>query len=149
MFRSLGALIGDVLAVVLFVSAGLLQHGTPLSSEYLFLVASPFVSGLLLGPRAIRSWIAPFSSGSHGGAGWASTVAAAMVLRTLVGQGTETSFVIVTAVVTAVGMLGWRALAMFLTRGERTAGAARAAAAEPGGAATRAGAAQPAAEPSS
>ena len=149
MFRSLGALIGDVLIVVLFVSAGLLQHGTPLSSEYLFLVAWPFVAGLLLGHLAIRSWRAPFSLWPHGVFVWAITVAAAMVLRTLLSQGTETSFVIVTAVVTAVGMLGWRALAMFLTRGERTAGAARAAAAEPGGAATRAGAAQPAAEPRS
>lgn len=142
MFRSLGALIGDVLIVVLFVSAGLIQHGTPLSSEYLFLVAWPFVAGLLLGHLAIRSWRAPFSLWPHGVFVWAITVAAAMALRTLLSQGTETSFVIVTAVVTAVGMLGWRALAMFLTRGERTAGAPRAADAEPGGAAAHAGAAQ-------
>jgi len=135
MFRSLGALIGDVLIVVLFVSAGLIQHGTPLSSEYLFLVAWPFVAGLLLGHLAIRSWRAPFSLWPHGVFVWAITVAAAMALRTLLGQGTETSFVIVTAVVTAVGMLGWRALAMLLTRGERRAGGAGAAKAEPGGAA--------------
>src|SRR5699024_2604324 len=76
-------------------------------------------------------------------------VAAAMVLRTLLSQGTETALVIVSAVVTAVGQLGWRALAVVLTRGGPTAGAPRAAAAEPGGGATRAGAAQPAAEPSS
>ncbi|MGO1423577.1 MAG: hypothetical protein ACTHVK_08845 [Brachybacterium sp.] len=35
------------------------------------------------------------------------------------------SFLIVTAIVTAVGMLGWRAVAQFLTRGERSGAAAR------------------------
>lgn len=120
MFRSLAALIGDVLIVVLFVSAGLIQHGTPLSPEQLFLVAWPFVAGLLLGHLAIRAWKAPFSLWPHGVFVWAITVVAAMALRTLLSQGTETSFVIVTSVVTAVGMLGWRALAMYLTRGERS-----------------------------
>ena len=50
---------------------------------------------------------------------WAITLAAGMALRTLFSAGTEVSFVIVTAVVLAVGMLGWRAVASFLTRGER------------------------------
>lgn len=135
MFRSLGALIGDALIVVLFVSAGLIQHGTPLSSESLFVAAWPFVAGLLLGHLAIRSWRAPFSLWPHGVFVWAITVAAAMALRSLLGQGTETSFVIVTAAVTGVGMLGWRALAMYLTRGERRAATARAANATTAGAA--------------
>lgn len=119
MFRSLGALIGDVLVVILFVAVGMIQHGTPLTSENLILVGWPFVAGLLLGHLAIRSWKAPFSLWPHGIFVWAITVAAAMALRTLLSQGTETSFVIVTAVVTGVLMLGWRALAMYLTRGER------------------------------
>jgi ABC-type xylose transport system permease subunit len=52
---------------------------------------------------------------------WAITLAAGMAVRTLFGAGTEVSFVIVTAIVTAVGMLGWRAVALWLTRGERVA----------------------------
>ena len=40
-------------------------------------------------------------------------------MRTLFGAGTEVSFVIVTGIVTAVGMLGWRAVALWLTRAER------------------------------
>lgn len=119
MFRSLGALIGDVLVVTLFVAVGMIQHGTPLTSQNLILVGWPFVTGLLLGHLAIRSWKAPFSLWPHGIFVWAITVAGAMALRTLLSQGTETSFVIVTAVVTGVLMLGWRALAMYLTRGER------------------------------
>ena len=47
------------------------------------------------------------------------TLATAMALRTLFSAGTEVSFVIVTAVVTGVLMLGWRALALHLTRAER------------------------------
>lgn len=134
MFRSLGALMGDLLVVILFVAVGMIQHGTPLTSQNLILVGWPFVVGLLLGHLAIRSWKAPFSLWPHGVFVWAITVVAAMALRTLLGQGTETSFVIVTAAVTGVLMLGWRGLAMYLTRSERrgTARVAPARAATPG-----------------
>ena len=119
MFRSLGALVGDPLVVLLFVAIGVVQHGTPLTSQNLFLVGWPFALGVLLGHLAIRAWRAPFRIWPHGVFVWAITLAATMALRTLFSAGTEVSFVIVTAVVTAVGMLGWRAVALFLTRGER------------------------------
>lgn len=119
MFRSLGALVGDLLVVLLFVAMGLVQHGTPLTTQNLFLVGWPFALGVLLGHLAIRAWRAPFRIWPHGVFVWAITLATAMALRTLFSAGTEVSFVIVTAVVTAIGMLGWRAVAMYLTRGER------------------------------
>ena len=119
MFRSLGALVGDLLVVILFVAAGFLQHGTPLTSENIFLVGWPFAAGLLLGHLVIRSWRAPFRLLPHGVFIWAIMIATGMALRTLFGAGTETSFVLVTAGVTGVLMLGWRALALFLTRHER------------------------------
>lgn len=119
MFRSLGALVGDLLVVLLFVAIGVVQHGTPLTTQNLFLVGWPFALGVLLGHLAIRAWRAPFRIWPHGVFVWAITLAATMALRTLFSAGTEVSFVIVTAVVTAVGMLGWRAVALFLTRGER------------------------------
>ncbi|MDN5822570.1 MAG: DUF3054 domain-containing protein [Brachybacterium sp.] len=119
MFRSLGALVGDLLVVLLFVAMGLVQHGTPLTTQNLFLVGWPFALGVLLGHLAIRAWRAPFRIWPHGVFVWAITLATAMALRTLFSAGTEVSFLIVTAVVTAVGMLGWRAVAMYLTRGER------------------------------
>ncbi|AXK45629.1 DUF3054 domain-containing protein [Brachybacterium saurashtrense] len=120
MFRSLGALVGDLLVVLLFVAIGFLQHGTPLTSMNLFLVGWPFAVGTLLGHLAIRAWRAPFRLWPHGVFVWAITLATGMAVRTLFGAGTEVSFVIVTAIVTAVGMLGWRAVALFFTRGERT-----------------------------
>lgn len=127
MFRSLGALVGDLLVVLLFVAIGFVQHGTPLTSQNIVLVGWHFAVGVLLGHLAIRAWNAPFRIWPHGVFVWAITLAAGMALRTLFSAGTEVSFVIVTAVVLAVGMLGWRAVASFLTRGERAAKAPSAA----------------------
>jgi Protein of unknown function (DUF3054) len=119
MFRSLGALVGDLLVVILFVTIGFVQHGTPLTTENIFLVGWPFAVGVLLGHLAIRAWRAPFRIWPHGVFVWAITLAASMAIRTLFAAGTEVSFIIVTAVTTGVLMLGWRAIALFLTRGER------------------------------
>lgn len=119
MFRSLGALVGDLLIVIVFVAIGLAQHGDPITTQNVFIVGWPFAVGALLGHLAIRSWRAPFALWPHGVFIWAITIAAAMVIRTLFGAGTELSFVLVSAGVTGVLMLGWRALALYLTRGER------------------------------
>lgn len=127
MFRSLGALVGDLLVVLLFVAIGFVQHGTPLTWQNIVLVGWHFAVGVLLGHLAIRAWNAPFRIWPHGVFVWAITLAAGMALRTLFSVGTEVSFVIVTAVVLAVGMLGWRAVASFLSRGERAAKAPSAA----------------------
>ena len=81
----------------------------------------PFAVGALLGHLAIRGWRAPFRIWPHGLFVWAITLATGMAVRTLFGAGTEVSFLIVTAIVLAVGMLGWRAIALWLTRGERAA----------------------------
>ena len=97
----------------------MIQHGTPLTSQNLLLVGWPFAVGVLLGHLAIRAWRAPFRLWPHGVFVWAITLATAMALRTLFSAGTEVSFVIVTAVVTGVLMLGWRALALHLTCAER------------------------------
>lgn len=120
MFRSLGALVGDLLVVLLFVAIGFVQHGTPLTIQNLFLVGWPFALGVLLGHLAIRAWRAPFRIWPHGVFVWGITLATTMALRTLFTAGTEVSFIIVTAVVTGVLMLGWRAVALYVTRHERT-----------------------------
>ena len=119
MFRSLGALVGDLLVVILFVAIGFVQHGTALTTENIFLVGWPFAVGTLLGHLAIRAWRAPFRIWPHGIFVWAITLATGMAVRTLFGAGTEVSFVVVTAIVTALGLLGWRAVALGLTRAER------------------------------
>lgn len=121
MFRSLGALVADLLAVILFVAIGLMQHGESLTTTNVAIVGWPFAAGVLLGHLAIRAWRHPFRIWPHGVFVWAITLVTAMAVRTLFQAGTEVSFVIVTALVTAVLMLGWRALALWATRGERRA----------------------------
>jgi hypothetical protein len=111
--------IGDLLAVLLFVAIGLLQHGIPLTSTNLFTVGWTFAAALLVGHLAAQSWRKPFAVWPQGVFVWAITVVGGMAVRTLFGMGTEPSFVIVTAVFTGLIMLGWRAVASFVTRGER------------------------------
>nr|WP_246482855.1 DUF3054 domain-containing protein [Brachybacterium halotolerans] len=112
-------MIGDVLAVVLFVAIGLLQHGYDISTQNLVLVGWPFAAALLVGHLAAQTWRAPFRIWPQGVFVWAITIVGAMAVRTLMQAGTEVSFVIVTSIVLGVLMLGWRAVATFLTRGER------------------------------
>lgn len=117
--RAFGSLVADALAVFLFVAIGLLQHGSPLTTVTVTWVGWTFAVGVLIGHLAIRSWRAPFALWPQGVFVWAITIVAAMALRTLFGQGTETSFIVVTAIVLGVLMLGWRAIASFVTRHER------------------------------
>lgn len=117
--RAVGSLVADSLAILLFVAIGLMQHGSALTTSSVGLVGWPFAIGMLLGHLAIRSWRSPFALWPHGVLIWAITIVAAMAIRTLLRAGTETSFVIVTAIVLAVFMLGWRAIASFATRHER------------------------------
>lgn len=120
MFRPVAALLGDIVAVIVFVAIGLTSHGQALTGANLAWVAWPFLVGLLLGHLAIRAWRRPFAIWPQGVFVWAITVAGGMALRTLVGEGTATAFILVTVGVTALLLLGWRAVASYLTRHERT-----------------------------
>ncbi|MDO5661725.1 MAG: DUF3054 domain-containing protein, partial [Brachybacterium sp.] len=113
MIRALGALIGDALAVFIFTAVGLLQHGLSLETMNVLMTAWPFLVGLLLGHLAIRAWRAPFRLWPQGVFVLAITVAAGMAIRTLFGLGTDVTFVVVTASVLAILLLGWRAIASY------------------------------------
>src|SRR5699024_7085278 len=111
MFRSLGALAGDLLVALLFVAIGLVQHGTPRTTPHFVLVGGHFAVAVLLVRLERRARRDRLRIWPHGVFVWASTLATATALSARFCAGTETSFVIVTAVVTAVGMLGWRMVA--------------------------------------
>ncbi|MCW1804396.1 DUF3054 domain-containing protein [Brachybacterium squillarum] len=119
MFRSFGALVADLLVILLFVAIGLFQHDLSLSMENIAQVGWPYALGTLLGHLVLRAWRHPFRLWPHGVLIWAITIVTAMAVRTLFGAGTEVSFVIVSAVFTGVLMLGWRAVALWATRAER------------------------------
>lgn len=56
---------------------------------------------------------------------WVSTLVIGMILRVVSGQGIAVSFVIVAAIVLAVFLVGWRAVALLVTTLRRRRSTAR------------------------
>ena len=113
--------LADVVCVLAFAAIGRLSHGEGLEPAGLATTAWPFLAGVSLGQVLALGRRHPRSPTS-GLPVWASAVVLGMVLRALSGGGVEWSFVVVTAVVLAVFLLGWRALARLRER-KRGAGA--------------------------
>ncbi|WP_058235585.1 DUF3054 domain-containing protein [Devriesea agamarum] len=113
------ALALDIILVVVFATIGRAQHGEPLSMSLVLLTAWPFLAALLLGHLALRSWHHPVRIWPHGVLLWAITVVGAMALRTLIGLGTATGFVVVTSITLAIFLLGWRLIALLVMRRSR------------------------------
>ncbi|WP_129658034.1 DUF3054 domain-containing protein [Rothia halotolerans] len=107
-------LIADVVLVLAFAAFGRSAHGEGLAG--IPLTAWPFLVGLACGWLATRAWRSPLALAPTGLLLWLSTVVIGMVLRQLTGQGTHWSFVVVTLVVTAVFLLGYRAIAAGVRR---------------------------------
>lgn len=107
----------DAALVLVFVVIGRRSHEE--ESELLGLLGTlwPFLVALLAGWAIARSWHAPDRIAPTGLVVWAVTVAGGMLLRLASGQGVQWSFVIVTAVVLAVFLLGRRALTRRSARG--------------------------------
>jgi hypothetical protein len=106
----------DLLAVIVFVLIGRASHGEGILG--ILVTLWPFAVGLLVGhvlalvlgqreTRAVR-WAGVIV--------WVSTVVVGMVLRAVSGQGVQLSFVIVTVLVLAVLLLGWRLVAWLIAR---------------------------------
>jgi hypothetical protein len=104
------ALAVDVVLVVVFVLIGRRSHEESGALLGLGRTAWPFLAGLAAGWLAARAWRRPLRLWPEGVVVWLVTVALGMVLRVVSGQGTAFSFVVVTLVVLAVFLLGWRAL---------------------------------------
>ena len=109
------ALTADAVLVLVFVLIGRASHDEDpvlgaLTTYWPFLVA------LGAGWIASLGWRAPLSIVRTGLPVWAITVALGMVLRVVADQGVQLSFVIVTSIVLAVFLLGWRAIAALVLR---------------------------------
>ncbi|MFO7689518.1 MAG: DUF3054 domain-containing protein [Cryobacterium sp.] len=97
----------DAVLVLAFVLIGRASHGEGLWAA--LETYWPFLLGLAVGWALLRAWRNPLTVLSGLGI-WASTVVVGLGLRAITGQGTQLSFMIVTAVVLGVFLLGWRAL---------------------------------------
>ena len=106
----------DAAAVVLFAALGRNAHGESLSLGGLAHTAWPFLLAAALGWLICRAWRAPGAIVPTGLVIWAVTVAGGMLLRVVSGQGTHWSFILVTAAVTALLLLGMRAVVNIVTR---------------------------------
>lgn len=109
----------DVVAVVVFVVVGRSEHDSTGGLAGWFQITWPFVAGVLLGWVLAQAWRAPVAVFPVGLVVWVSTVGGGMLLRFAVGEGTASSFILVTAAVLGVLMLGWRLVHLAVSRFRR------------------------------
>ena len=110
----------DLVLVLLFAGIGRVSHGEDLTIAGMARTAGPFLVGWLVGwvlVVLVPSTRARPQSLLAGAAVWVAVVVVGMVVRHGVGDGVQTSFVVVTTIVVAVFMLGWRTVAALVARG--------------------------------
>jgi peptidoglycan/LPS O-acetylase OafA/YrhL len=101
----------DVACVLVFCSVGRRSHEEGLNVAGIATTAWPFLSGTALGWLLSQAWRRPSAVYPTGVVVWLSTVVVGMLLRKVTSAGVAGSFVVVAATVTALLLLGWRALA--------------------------------------
>src|SRR5690242_18719442 len=104
------ALLADVACVVLFCTIGRRSHAEGLNPAGIAETAWPFLAGTAVGWLIIRGWRRPLALTPTGITVWIATIVVGMLLRKASSQGVAVSFVIVASLVTAVLLLGWRAV---------------------------------------
>ncbi|ORV88398.1 hypothetical protein AWC11_14825 [Mycobacterium interjectum] len=110
------SLAGDVIAVLVFCAVGRRSHDEGLNLGGIATTAWPFLSGTLVGWLVSRAWRRPTAVAPTGVIVWLCTVVVGMLLRKVSAAGVAASFVVVAASVTAVLLLGWRAVAELAVR---------------------------------
>jgi hypothetical protein len=105
------AIAADIVCVVVFCAIGRRSHAEGLTFDGIAQTSWPFLSGTLLGWLLIRGWVRPLAVAPTGITVWLATVTVGMLLRKASSQGVAVSFVIVASIVTALFLLGWRAVA--------------------------------------
>jgi Protein of unknown function (DUF3054) len=101
----------DVACVLAFCAVGRRSHDEGLNVAGIATTAWPFLSGTAVGWLASRAWSRPTAVYPTGVVVWLCTVAIGMLLRKVTAAGVAGSFVVVASTVTAVLLLGWRAIA--------------------------------------
>ena len=110
------AFVADVSCVLVFCAVGRRSHAEGLTLFGVAETAWPFLAGTAAGWLAARAWRRPAAVSPTGLVVWAGTVVVGMLLRKATSQGVAFSFVVVASVVTAILLLGWRAIAAIPNR---------------------------------
>ena len=110
------AVAGDIVCVVVFCALGRRSHAEGLTLAGIAETAWPFLSGTLAGWLIARAWRAPTAIAPTGVIVWLATVVVGMLLRKASSQGVAVSFIVVASVVTALLLLGWRAVAALVRK---------------------------------
>jgi hypothetical protein len=110
------AAVADVLLVLTFVLIGRGSHDEGFSVAGALNTFWPFLAGLAVGWLVTLGWMRPRAILPTGVVVWASTLIVGMLLRWASAQGVAVSFVIVAALVLAVFLIGWRAVAGLVVR---------------------------------
>lgn len=109
------AAVADAAAVAVFTAIGRSSHAEGLTLAGMASTTWPFLAGAAAGWALARAWRRPLGSRT-GAVVWGGAVVVGMGLRVLAGQGTAVSFVVVTAVVLGVLLVGWRAVVAAVRR---------------------------------
>ena len=105
------SVLADAFFVLAFVVIGRANHHAGESLAGIASTAWPFLAGLAIGELATRAWRSPLTLIPTGIGVWLAAVAGGQVLRVISGQGTEFSFVAVSAAFLGLFLLGWRVVA--------------------------------------
>jgi hypothetical protein len=112
----LRAAVLDAAVVVVFALVGRASHREDLAPSGVLGTAWPFLAAGAVGWIVARAWRSPSRVVPVGVIVWAVTVVVGMVLRALTGEGVVVPFVITTAIILGILMLGWRAISALLVR---------------------------------
>ena len=111
-----GALAADLACVLVFTALGRRNHDEGVSLAGVAETAWPFITGTLVGWLVSRGWRRPTAVAPTGIVVWVCTVVAGMGLRKATSAGIAVSFIVVASLVTALLLLGWRAVLASVTR---------------------------------
>ena len=115
------ALAADAICVLVFAIVGRRSHAEGTDLVGVLGTAWPFLAGYGLGLVLSRGWRHPLARPSALIL-WVSTVVVGIALRVLTGAGVQLSFVIVTALVLGLLLLGWRTVWSLVQRARHHSG---------------------------
>lgn len=118
----LGGLGADFLAILIFCALGRRSHDEGVNVTGIASTAWPFLTGTALGWLLSRGWRRPMAVAPTGIVVWMSTVVVGMLLRKVSSASVAGPFIVVASTVTAVFLLGWRAVSGRLAARRRTDG---------------------------